>query len=164
MVSSGRPGDEPDDVARHAFTFGSVEVRFRAPEGGGLWPAIWMLPASNESLPEIDLLELYGDDPSEASMTLHATDGGEQVRDRHYERGPNLSRGWHTVGVDWSAEAVVWFLDGEEVFRVEGDRVPREPMYLVMNMAVGGPAGRPGPDTAFPAQFVVDDVKIWRQA
>jgi beta-glucanase (GH16 family) len=163
MVSTGRPGDDPDDVARFAFTYGSVEVRSRTPAGTGLWPAIWMLPVTNESRPEIDLLEQYGEDTREASMTLHAMEGGERVRDRHYEPTDDLSEGWHTVGIDWTDEHVIWFLDGREVFRVEGPRVPREPMYLVLNLAVRGGEHAPDDDTSFPATFLVDRVTVWRQ-
>ena len=79
MVTSGRSSDSLDDPARYAFTFGYVEVRFRTPEGAGLWPAIWMLPVTNESLPEIDLLEQYGDDTSTSSMTFHP-DGPDAER------------------------------------------------------------------------------------
>lgn len=162
MISSGRSGDDPDDEARYAFTFGSVEVRFRAPAGGGLWPAVWMLPVTNDSLPEIDLLEQYGDDTGQASMTLHTLEGGEQVRNRHDIDTPDLSEGWHTVGIDWTADHVTWFLDGKAQYRVEGDRVPTEPMYLLVNLAVGGPAGQPDP-AAFPAGFLVDQITVWRQ-
>jgi beta-glucanase (GH16 family) len=163
MVSSGRPGDEPADEARYAFTFGSVEVRFRTPAGAGLWPAVWMLPVTNESRPEIDLLEQYGEDTTEASMTLHATDAGEPVRDRHYETTSDLSEGWHTVGLDWTTDQLTWFLDGEEVFRVTGDRVPQEPMYLVLNLAVRGGTDGPNEQTGFPARFLVDEITVWRQ-
>lgn len=163
MISAGRLGDDEDDVARHAFTFGSVEVRFRAPAGDGLWPAIWMLPVTNESLPEIDLLEQYGSDTTRASMTLHAEEGGEQVKNRSYVDTADLSEGWHTVGLDWAAGRLIWFLDGEEVYRVEGDRVPAEPMYLVVNLAVGGSAGEPA-GTAFPSSILVDEITVWQPA
>jgi beta-glucanase (GH16 family) len=165
MVSSGRSGDAPSDAARYAFTYGSVEVRFRTPAGAGLWPAIWMLPVTNGSLPEIDLLEQYGDDTRLASMTLHTRgpEGGRPRVERHYERGADLSAGWHTVGLEWTPGLLRWFLDGTERFRVEGDRVPSQPMYLLIDLAVGGPAGDPDP-SAFPASLLIDDVKVWRQA
>ncbi len=140
MVSSGRPADGVDDVARCAFTYGSVEVRFphpgrRGPVAGG----VDALPVTNESLPEIDLLEQYGDDPTRASMTLHAMEDGEQVRNRGYVDTADLSEGWHTVGIDWTEDRLVWLYSARSV-QVEGSRVPREPMYLVANLAVGGGA------------------------
>lgn len=164
MVSSGRPGDETDDVARYAFTYGSVEVRFRAPKGAGLWPAVWMLPVTNESLPEIDLIEQYGDDTREISTTLHTAveDPDDSRVDREYHETPDLSEGWHTIGIDWQRGSLTWFLDGEEIHRVEGDHVPAEPMYLVANLALGGRAGDVDPD-AIPATFLIDEITVWRE-
>lgn len=164
MVSSGRPGDGVDDIARYAFTYGSVEVRFRAPKGAGLWPAVWMLPVTNESLPEIDLIEQYGDDTREISTTLHtAVEDPEDSRvDRAYHETSDLSEGWHTIGIDWQRGSLIWFLDGEEIYRVEGDRVPAEPMYLVANLALGGRAGSVDPE-AIPATFLIDEITVWRE-
>jgi beta-glucanase (GH16 family) len=164
MVTTGRIGSDPDDVARYAFTYGYVEVRFRTPAGAGLWPAIWMLPVSNESLPEIDLLEQYGDDTVTSSMTFHpAPAKGSEGRRRRYVRDTDLSEGWHTVGLEWTRGRLRWFLDGEQRFEVTGDDVPDEPMYLLANLAVGGNAGHPPAATAFPATFLIDEVTVWKQ-
>lgn len=163
MVSSGRVGDDPDDPARYAFTYGYVEVRFRTPKGGGLWPAIWMLPVTNRSLPEIDLLEQYGDDTRTMSMTFHPAPGSEAERERGHVTGSDLSEGWHTVGLEWTSGRLRWFLDGTERFTTTGAHVPSEPMYLLVNLAVGGPAGDPPPSTSFPATFLIDEVTVWKQ-
>ena len=160
MVSSGRSGNAPTDAARYAFTYGYVEVRFRTPAGGGLWPAIWLLPVTNRSLPEIDLLEQYGSDTRRASMTLHSSHG----RNRTTVTTRDLSSGWHTVGLEWTKGRLRWYLDGTQRFEVVGDRVPAEPMYLVMNLAVGGNAGTPPRSTRFPSSFLVDQVTVWKQS
>jgi beta-glucanase (GH16 family) len=159
MVSSGRPGDAPADRPRFAFTYGRVEVRFRVPRGAGTWPAIWLLPTTNEALPEIDLLEVHGSAPRRPSVTLHTSDGG---RERRAVDTADLSEGWHTVRLDWHPGRLTWSIDGDEAMTVR-DGVPDEPMYLVANLAVGGDAGRPA-DDALPATFVVDDVKVWSAA
>jgi beta-glucanase (GH16 family) len=40
-----------------------------------------------------------------------------------------------------------------------------QPFYLVMNVAVGGNfPGVPNPDTQFPAELVVDYVRVYRKA
>ncbi len=164
MVSSGRRGEH--GRVRYSFTYGRVEVRFRTPRGAGLWPAIWMLPASNRSLPEIDLMEQYGQDTREASMTLHPTEAASRpdaVVRQHALVG-DLSVGWHTVRLDWSERSLRWSIDGVEQLRVSGDRVPSEPMYLVMNLAVGGQAGAPSPTATFPAHLLIDEVTVWKQA
>ena len=160
MVSSGRGGDRPADRARFAFTYGRVEVRFRIPRGTGTWPAIWMLPVTNEERPEIDLLEVRGDAPDLPAMTLHPEAG---KRRRREVRTADLSTGWHTVTLDWAPGRLVWSIDDVERFRVIGAAVPSEPMHLVANLAIGGDAGPPTASTPFPATFLIDRVRVWAQ-
>jgi beta-glucanase (GH16 family) len=161
MVTTGRSGNGLDDAARYAFTYGVVEVRFRAPAGAGLWPAIWMLPVTNRSLPEIDLMEQYGSKPSEASMTLHAAGAGKAAKvDRRTVTVGDLSVGWHTIALEWTPGHLRWALDGRTTYEVSGRRVPHEPMYLLADLAVGGHAG-PRSASHGAAAFLIDDVKVW---
>ena len=45
----------------------------------------------------------------------------------------------------------------------EDEFVPDEPMYLLINLAVGGEwPGDPAPSTEFPAALEVDYVRIWQ--
>ena len=160
MVSTGRTGDAVSDSARYAFTYGHLEVRFRTPAARGLWPAIWMLPVTNQPLPEIDVLEQYGDNTRAASMTLHPTNGAVAHSDF---TGPDLSQGWHTVALDWTPGRLQWTLDGRRRLEVTGSRVPSEPMYLIINLAVGGSAGSPVPGASLPP-FQIDQVTVWKSA
>lgn len=161
MVTTGPPAYR--EPSRFDFTYGRVEARVRVPDGTGLWSALWLLPSTSESRPEIDILELLGNDPSEWIFHFHPTDRGRQA-DGHRTRGPVLSEGWHDVGVEWEPELLRWFIDGEEVWRVEGDHVPDEPMYLVANLAVGGVyPGPPDDETTFPATFQIDRVTVWQR-
>lgn len=161
MVTTGPPAyGEP---ARFDFTYGRVEARVRAPEGAGLWAAVWMLPSSTSSRPEIDILEVLGNDPTERIFHLHPADRGQDPIG-HRIRGRSMSEGWHDVGLEWEPELLRWFVDGDEVWRVEGDQVPDEPMYLVANLAVGGEyPGPPDGATRFPATFEIDRVTVWQR-
>ena len=58
-----------DSEAQMSWTYGTVEARLRVPAGRGLWPALWMLPADRESRPEIDIMEVIGQDPGGTSCT-----------------------------------------------------------------------------------------------
>ncbi|MEA2170076.1 MAG: hypothetical protein QOF76_3376 [Solirubrobacteraceae bacterium] len=159
MISSG-PGRE--GPSRFAFTYGRAEMRARLPAGRGLWPAFWMLPADRESLPEIDIMESTGDTPEEMSMHVHyrRADGTVAAPGR---RVHDLAPGWHRFAVDWSPGSLRWSVDGRERWRVTGPAVPAEPMYLVANLAVGGDEpGPPDAATHFPAQFVIDWIRVTR--
>jgi beta-glucanase (GH16 family) len=160
MVTTGP--ERHDGTAKLAFTYGTVEARLRVPAGKGLWSAMWLLPADEDSRPEIDVLEALGQDPATMIMHLHPADrDAESPRQDHRLPGPDLSQGWHDIKLDWAPGRLTFFADGVEVWRVSGDQVPAEPMYLIMNLAVGGVyPGDPDERTAFPATFAIDHVKI----
>lgn len=161
MVSTGPPVHQGD--AKLAFTYGTVEVRFRAPLGAGLWPAIWMLPASEESKPEIDMFEAVGQRPNQARMYFHPKVDPVLNVSRHvieFPPGVDLAD-THTVRLEWSPGHMDFYFDHEKVWEVTGDQVPNEPMYLVMNLAVGGVFGGPPDPAAFPATFEIDYARIW---
>jgi beta-glucanase (GH16 family) len=43
--------------------------------------------------------------------------------------------------------------------------ISQEPMYLLINLAVGGNwPGSPDAKTKFPADFLIDYVRVWRRA
>ena len=151
------------------FEYGYVEVRAKVPAGRGLWPAIWLF-RPDATYGEIDILELLGQEPGRAYSTIHY-----QVEDtggaHHVEQtlvadssGPSLSEGFHTYAVDWSATDVRFFIDGVEKGRSPTRPALNAPMYLLLNLAVGGAGSWPGPvdgSTVFPASFEIDYARIW---
>jgi beta-glucanase (GH16 family) len=153
----------------YTFTFGRVDVRFKADAGNGLWPAIWLLapgsPRSDGKLPypsrpEIDIVEIHGDSPDLWRFHLHHVDGnGANVDPGESYRGPDTSTGFHTASVEWRSDHITWFVDGVARWTYRGPGIPQEPMYVIVNLAVGGYAGTPDP-AAFPAQMLVDYVKV----
>lgn len=163
MVSTGARSAHRSETPSFAFTYGFVEARVRMPVGAGLWPAIWMLSADNTSLPEIDIAEWYGVRPDVVTMHVHQRVDGTKRSQRVDVNTGDISGTWHVFGMHWSAEAVVFYLDGVEVGRVtDASLVPSTPMYLLLNLAVGGGrAGTPDP-AAFPATFAVDYVRVWQ--
>ena len=163
MVTTGPPAHNMPP--KLAFTYGKVEVRFRLPAGRGLWPAIWLLPASENSRPETDLLEVTGDDPGLLRMRLHPKDrAAESIgKDFRLPGGESLAGDWHTMSLDWTPGKLVFALDGKRVWQLVDKQVPDDSMYLVMNLAVGGEyPGDPDKNTKFPATFSIDHVRIQR--
>lgn len=146
-----------------AFTYGQVDVKFKVPAGQGLWPAIWLLPASGESRPEIDMLEVLGQTPNKLRITFHPKDRSAPEPSRYYvlPTGYGMADTWHTISLNWSHESLKFYLDGTTIWSLSSSSVPNEPMYLVMNLAVRGPAsGSPNKLTRFPAVFEIDHVRI----
>jgi beta-glucanase (GH16 family) len=151
-------GNEP----RFSFLYGYMEVRAKLPAGQGMWPAIWMMPASyNDGNGELDVVEVVGNAPREANFSLHRRGGG----DTDDWIGPDFSQGFHTFGVDWQADHVSWYVDGVERARMtDRSLICPEAMYPILNLAVGGDwAGAPDSTTVFPATMDVDYVRVWQQ-
>ncbi|WP_434615231.1 glycoside hydrolase family 16 protein [Tabrizicola sp. M-4] len=164
MVTSGRYYAEHPSASRFDATYGFFEMRAKIPAGQGLWPAFWLLPSKHESLPEIDIMEVLGHDPSLLELHFHYRNSAGEKRSAGYAvRTTNLSQGWHTYGVDWSPEHIIWYLDGQEVWRFsDRSRIPNEPMYMIVNLAVGGDwPGNPDETTRFPARMEVDYIRAW---
>ena len=76
------PGYRPGDVDylsgiitsydSFKMTHGYVEAKAKLPAGQGLWPAFWMLPTHYvENVPEIDVMEFLGHDPTRLYNTYH---------------------------------------------------------------------------------------------
>jgi beta-glucanase (GH16 family) len=162
MVSSGPPYESTR--SKFAFRYGRAVIRARTPAGRGLWPAFWLLAANRTPIPEIDILEIFGDRPATALMFLHYRDrNGRKARRGGRWTSPALRSGWHRYAVDWRPGKLVWRIDGVPRFRVLGDPVPDQRMYLILNLAVGGDGpGPPAPSTPFPSRFAIDYVEVRR--
>ena len=162
MISSGPRNDSTKP--KFAFRYGKAKIRARVPAGRGLWPAFWLLPASRKSKPEIDVMEVLGQSPETVHMHLHYRNRQGEVTDRGAQwTDPDLRSGWHTFAVRWRPRKLVWLIDGVPRWRVKGYAVPRQRMYLIANLAVGGDwPGPPGASTRFPSAFKIDYVKVWR--
>ena len=156
---------------------GRLEVRARVPSGVGTWPAFWALGQDKPVVEwprsgEIDVMEYVAADPFRLIGTIHGPDpaGERWFLQAALDVDEPLSDGFHTYAVDWTAEEMVWSLDGEEYGRVTreeaeelGDWVFDKPFYLILNLAVGGILGGPVSDeTVFPQSFVVDYVRVYQ--
>jgi len=161
LVQTGGYDGDPSHP-KFSFTYGYMEVRAKIPGGQGIWPAIWMMPASyNDGNGELDVLEVLGNEPNVANFSLHRN--GNRTRTW---TGPDLSQDFHTYGVDWQPDHVTWYVDGvARMTMTDPALICPEAMYPILNVAVGGDwPGAPDATTPFPATMSVDYVRVWQQA
>jgi serralysin len=137
-----------------AQQYGYFETRMDVPEGSGLWPAFWLLPASGAWPPEIDVMEAYG--TAQSVFTVHSAASGTHTSAGFSDFDPGILTGFHAYGMLWTAETIGWYLDGVKVFEQPTPADLHQPMYMLVNMAVTGSAPA---DTA--GEFQVDYVRAY---
>jgi beta-glucanase (GH16 family) len=145
--------------------YGYFEVRARFPKGRGLWPAVWLLPIDGTWPPEIDIIEVLGQEPDHLYGTVHF---GTEAEPRSHQAAAvqgfiDSSDGFHTYGVDWQPDRITWYYDGVKVGE-SANTIRHEAMYIIANLAVGGKwAGSPDETTAFPAEMAIDHIRVWHR-
>jgi beta-glucanase (GH16 family) len=141
---------------------------------------------------EIDVMEARGADPSKVLGTLHY--GSKWPANTHtshdyvFPRGTSVTD-WHVYAVEWEPGEIRWLVDGKQYAtqsfwwasqkteggkgvnpKQEADLLPwpapfDHPYYLVMNVAVGGNlGGKVDKATVFPAEMLVDYVRVYEKA
>ena len=168
MVSSGRNTSDKVFPVRFSFKYGYTEIRAIVPKGKGFWPAFWMLPITQSSKPEIDVMEILGSNTYRTVMNYHFLDSSNKRIDIGDEwiSPLDFSKGWHIFGLDWEPDKLIWYVDGIERFRITKTSsipIPAENMYLIMNLAVGGGTqGKPDETAHFPNSYQIDYVRVYQ--
>jgi beta-glucanase (GH16 family) len=145
------------------FTYGFVQVVAKVPKGDGFWPALWLLPTNKSWPPEIDIMEVWGNNTSQVAMTNIVSDNnGTKTQARTLVNTSDLSAGFHTYSVDWEPGKITWYLDGNPV-AVTTAGVSSQQMYFIANLAVDGLTGKSA-DASTPStgSFDIKSVNIWQ--
>lgn len=148
------------NVDAFAQSNGRYEVRFRMDQGKGIAYVLLLWPASNTYPPEIDFAEDNGRDRSRMYASLHPPGGGK-AQSRTVDG--DFSQ-WHTAGLEWTPNTLVFTLDGKEWGRITGNGVPTQKMTLAMQTQAWycGHGWEACPDASTPAR--VDLVIDWAVA
>lgn len=175
--------------AKPAYQFhgGIWEIRAKIPVGTGYWPAIWSTGSKYEwpYNGEIDMMEYYGDaihaNVAWGSKTRwNATWSSQAPKMATFEK--DFADKYHIWLMEWDDEAIRIYLDGrllnetkldrtvnpnpgEDWYNVDGYNPYRDPQNLQrmwLNLALGGDNGGSLQNTKFPAEYLVDYVRIYQ--
>jgi beta-glucanase (GH16 family) len=142
--------------------YGLFEIRAKLPKGKGLWPAFWLLPENRAWPPELDVLEVLGDDMKKLYVSWHSNVGGKHTADSKAIEVPDMSAEFHTYSVVWEKDTLMWFFDDVQVASRSTPEDFHLPMYMLINLAVGGGwPGSPDKTTPFPAKYTIDWVRAY---
>jgi beta-glucanase (GH16 family) len=109
---------------------------------------------------EVDIVEDYGFSRIESSVHVPKRPSGYTTS----SAAVGISKGFHVYRLDWTAKNFSFFVDGVKYGTIPSPTSGfnfRQPMFMVLNLAVGGRVGNPPPDALFPIDLIVDYARVW---
>ena len=171
---------------KFSFLYGYIEARLKIVNVSGFFGAFWMLPdKKNYNYEwEIDILEVLGNDPRTMWMHYNWFDGlpADSARNKSWTpntgtgnngTGPagDFSNAFHTIGVDWEADHLTFYLDGTAAgtFPTPGtnnSNIARTPGYILIQQMVENDWCRAAactlPNLSAIDTFDIDYVRVWQ--
>ena len=171
-------------VSKHmqSFQYGRIEARIRIPAGEGVWPAFWMLGENIDTVRwpacgELDIMENIGKEPGTIHGSVHGTGftGAILGLPDELPDGQTFAAAFHNYGMTWSPKRIEYYVDDLSkpyaVFTPANlPAAAKWPFddgkyFLLLNLAIGGDwPGPPDAATVFPAEMIVQYVKVWQSA
>lgn len=145
---------------KQEFLYGRIESRIRFLNlEGGTWPAFWMLenriaehPVKgdndfvnwpNPGAGEIDVWEWFSNSSGSYITNFFNTSGCGGLEHYDYPGGAADVQQWHDYAIEWDANAIHFYVDDTLVTShdVSGCAQYKEPMFALLNVAIGGNLG-----------------------
>ncbi|MFD0931568.1 family 16 glycosylhydrolase [Psychroflexus salinarum] len=151
------------------FEYGRIEVRAKLPEGGGTWPAIWMLGSNFPEVGwpetgEIDIMEHKGNDPGVVYGSLHfpGNSGGNAVSETTTVQ--SVSEEFNNYTVEWSADRILFAVNDEvyHEFTNTSSTPFNNPFFLILNVAMGGTFGGDVDPAFTESTMEVDYIRVYQ--
>ncbi len=152
-------GGEITTQGTFSQTYGYFEMNAKLSSAPGSVSAFWMLPADGSWPPELDAMEVLGNDPTTLVMTSHSKTNGTTP---HWTKIPDATQGFHTYGVDWEPDKLTWYFDGKQVAQQDTPSDMNKPLYVTLSTLTGKSgtwAGAPNPGVA--GEMDVDYVRVY---
>lgn len=185
--TSSRIRTSTDNEALFATTYGRIEARMLLPEGDGIWPAFWMLPATDKygvwaSSGEIDIMEGKGRLANRSYGNLHFGQpwpGNKYTGGMHKFDDETFGEDYHVYALEWEPGVLRWYVDDDMFYEtsnwfamaLDADEPYPYPapfdadFYILLNLAIGGTFDdfrMPGEDD-IPARMYVDYVRVYEK-
>jgi beta-glucanase (GH16 family) len=142
-------------------TYGYFQLIAQMPATAGTMGAFWLIPESGAWPPEIDVVEALANSPTMLATTAHSTT--QSAQEQSLTTVANLTTGFHTYAVDWEADTVTWYFDGQQVYQIATPADMHVPMYMLLDVGAGTPGSWEGapPSNSVTAVMTVQSVRVW---
>jgi beta-glucanase (GH16 family) len=140
--------------------YGYMEARIKVPNGKGFSAKMTGTKADGGYPPWLDIIETRGEEPDHPYWYLHAA--GKEAGGGW--NGTNLAAEYHTLGTEWNADELIFYVDG--VVKVRDKTLAaqcRMEMCWALELMVGGDSwiGIPDGSTPWPGVYEIDYVRIY---
>jgi beta-glucanase (GH16 family) len=172
--------------SKFSFKYGRVDIRAKAPNGQGTWPALWLLGKNiNEdggffdaafgttnwpACGEIDIME-HGIFPNQplnyVGSAIHTTSSSGNTVNKGGIQASDIQNNYHVYSMNWSPNQITFLLDGV-IYYTYNPTVKNAAtwpfdaeQYLLLNVAMGGFAGTI-PSSFTETSMVIDYVRVYQ--
>ena len=163
---------------RFGFTYGYVEARILSNPWTGHFPAFWMMPEDQSAgwpdCGEIDIWEAIDTD-GRSYHTIHSNWtydlGNKNDPQSSFNKTIPYDR-YHTYGLKWDANTLIWYIDGKEVGRYtkstdnsklnQGQWPFDKHFHLILNQSVGNGSWAANADVSHIYETRFDWVRVYQ--
>ncbi len=151
--------------------YGYFECRMMFPATTGFWGAFWMMCGSvgtedgtAVSGAEIDIIESGECARRGVNHAIHWDGYGAAHKSvsKVLAKRADLYEGWHTYGFQWTEDAYIFYIDGEETWRTSEPGICEKAGYMKLTTEFGSWAAPIVPDE-LPDYCRVDWVRAWTE-
>ncbi|OMP32440.1 family 16 glycosylhydrolase [Mangrovimonas sp. DI 80] len=155
------------------FTHGKVEIRAKLPEGGGTWPALWLLGANIDGVGwpacgETDIMEHVGNNQGYIQSAIHTPSSFGNTSNLGGQQVANVSSEFHTYELEWTSEKMVFSVDGNVHYTYQPSNKNDQTwpfdldQFIIMNVAMGGNLGGTIDPNFMESTMEVDYVRVYQ--
>jgi len=172
--------------SKFAFKYGRVDIRAKAPNSQGTWPALWLLgknvdedgaffdsnfgTTSWPACGEIDIME-HGIFPGQPinyiGAAIHTPSSFGNTVNKGGIQASDIAQNYHTYSMNWSPNQITFLLD-DVVFYTYNPSVKNAntwpfdaDQYFILNVAMGGFAGTI-PANFTQASMIIDYIRVYQ--
>lgn len=160
----------------YAAKYGYFEARVQFQTQEGWWPGFWLM-SNSVAAPdkgtgavddtarngtEVDIFEYLRIRGDQIQHALHWNGYGKAHKSfGSHPSAPDLTRGFHTVGCEWTPEHYVFYVDGRKTFETQ-QSISQVSEYIILSGEVSSWPGEISRAT-LPDSVIFDYVRVWQK-